>query len=71
MALRTSEAAQCGCCESYFRLREIVGVQVVGDTVQAIEITDDSDSRYDDGYQSKWIGRCPNCGENVFVRNVT
>lgn len=70
MTLRTSEVAQCQCCEQHVRLGELIDVTAIGERVEPVLIEDETDERFDDGFESPWIGGCPHCGHPVYVRNV-
>lgn len=70
MPLRTCEVAQCQCCEEYSRLGELRDVQEKRGVVTALEIEDENDLRFDNGFGSKFVGLCPHCGENIYTRNI-
>lgn len=71
MALHTSEAVQCQCCEEYSRLGELADVVLAeNEIVMAFEIDDENDERFDDGFGSRFVGKCPHCMENIYTRNI-
>lgn len=69
MPLRSSEIAQCQRCELISRLADLKDVTIRNGIVAAIKVGEE-DPRYDDGHESPYIGRCPECGECLYMRNI-
>lgn len=58
MPLRTSETAQCKCCEEYMRLSEVVGAKIAKDGTVKLNRRKHAD-------RGGFIGNCPACGEPI------
>lgn len=71
MPLMADEVAQCQSCERYVRLGDLLNVRRQGDEVQKVVIDGEHDERYDDGFESAYLGDCPHCLRFVYVRNIT